>query len=291
MINVAFCFIVKDGSKYLNKNIQCIIDLGLLFCDEYKIFYVENDSMDNTKEILKKYKLNNNNIFGKHLSFVDKKYSTELCKNEFDINCFNRLERLAYLRNIALEQAKEWTKCNYMIMLDLDFIDFDKKEFINMFNIINTNKNIDGIFGMSITTNGNLYDIGAVKPMTKILSIMLEEKIIKVESAFSGFGIYRMKPIMDKNLNYKVNSNDLVDHIFFNKNFNNLYVYTSFRPIYSPSLKLLSFFDLPYVGLRFISDYIILFLFLFIILLILICIYIVYKNQKYTKKLLKSKKK
>ena len=100
-----------------------------------------------------------------------------------------------------------------------------------------------------------------------------------------------MKPIMDKNLNYKVNSNDLVDHIFFNKNFNNLYVYTSFRPIYSPSLKLLSFFDLPYVGLRFISDYIILFLFLFIILLILICIYIVYKNQKYTKKLLKSKKK
>ena len=291
MINVAFCFIVKDGSKYLNKNIQCIIDLGLLFCDEYKIFYVENDSMDNTKEILKKYKLNNNNIFGKHLSFVDKKYSTELCKNEFDINCFNRLERLAYLRNIALEQAKEWTKCNYMIMLDLDFIDFDKKEFINMFNIINTNKNIDGIFGMSITTNGNLYDIGAVKPMTKILSIMLEEKIIKVESAFSGFGIYRMKPIMDKNLNYKVNSNDLVDHIFFNKNFNNLYVYTSFRPIYSPSLKLLSFFDLPYVGLRFISDYIILFLFLFVILLILICIYIVYKNQKYTKKLLKSKKK
>jgi hypothetical protein len=288
MINVAFCFIVKDGSKYLDKNIQSIIDLAILFCDEYKIFYVENDSMDNTKEILEKCKKKNNNIFGKHLTFLDKKYSTELCLNELDINCFNRLERLAYLRNIALEQAKEWSKCNYMIMLDLDFIDFDKKEFINMFDIINEIKNIDGIFGMSITTRGNLYDIGAVKPMTKILSIIVEEKLIKVDSAFSGFGIYRMKPIMDKNLNYKVNSNDLVDHIVFNSNFNNLYVYTSFRPIYTPSLKFLSYFDLPYVGLRFISDYI---KFLLFLLLILVCIYLVYKNQKYTKKLLKSKKK
>ena len=171
------------------------------------------------------------------------------------------------------------------------FEDFDKKEFINMFNIINTNNNIDGIFGMSITTRGNLYDIGAVKPMTKIVSIMLEQNLIKVDSAFSGFGIYKMKPIMDKNLNYKVNSNDLVDHIVFNANFNNLYVYTPFRPQYTPSLKILSFFDLPYFGLRFISDYIKFLLFLLLILLILVCIYLVYKNKKYTKKLLKSKKK
>jgi hypothetical protein len=289
MINVAFCFIIKDGSKYLDKNLQSIIDLSILFCDEYKIFYAENDSMDNTKEILEKFKLKNNNIFGKHLTFTDKKYSTDLCSSEFDINCFNRLERLAYLRNIALEQAKEWKKCNYMIMLDLDFVDFDKKEFINMFDIINKNKNIDGIFGMSITTKGNLYDIGAVKPTTKIFSIILEQKLIKVNSAFSGFGIYRMNIIMDKNLNYKVNSYDLVDHIAFNEKFNNLYVYTSFRPRYTPSLKILSYFDLPYFGLRFISDYINLLLFLLFIL-ILVSIYLVYINQKYIKKLLKIKK-
>lgn len=286
MINVAFCFIVKDGSKYLEKNLQNIIDLSILFCDEYKIFYVENDSIDNTKEILEKFKLKNNNIFGKHLTFLDKKYSTELCSNDFDLNCSKRLSRLAYLRNISLDQAKEWKQCNYMVMLDLDFIDFDKKEFINMFDIINKNKNIDGIFGMSITTKGNLYDIGAVKPMSKIISIILEQKLIKVNSAFSGFGIYRMNIIMDKNLNYKVNPNDLVDHIVFNEKFNNLYVYTPFRPRYTPSLNLLSYFDLPYFGLRFISDYI----FVFFILLILLIFYLSYINQQYLKKLLKIKK-
>lgn len=276
MINVAFCFIVKDGSKYLDKNLQNIIDLGILFCDEYKIFYVENDSIDNTKEILEKFKLNHNNIFGKHLTFLDKKYSTELCSNNFDLNCSKRLSRLAYLRNKSLEQAKEWSQCNYMVMLDLDFIDLDKKEFINMFDIINKNKNIDGIFGMSITTRGNLYDIGAVKPLTKLLSIILEEKLVKVNSAFSGFGIYRMKTIMDKNLNYNINSND-IEHINFNENFNNLYVYTSFRPIYTPSSGLISYFDLPYFGLNFISNYIIFYLFLLLILLILFIFYLSYK--------------
>jgi hypothetical protein len=86
MINIAFCFIVKDGSKYLDKNLQNIINLGILFCDEYKIFYVENDSIDNTKKILEKFKLKNNNIFGKHIT-LDKKHSTDLCSNNFNINC------------------------------------------------------------------------------------------------------------------------------------------------------------------------------------------------------------
>jgi len=268
MINIAFCFIVKDGSKYLDTNLQNIINLGDLFCDEYKIFYVENDSIDTTKEILKKFKLNNNNIYGNHLT-LDNKHSTELCSNNFDINCSKRLNRLAYLRNIALNQAKQWSKCNYMIMLDLDFIDFNKKEFLNMFDIIHKNKEIDGIFGMSITTTGKLYDIAAVKPLNKILPIMLEERLIKVNSAFSGFGIYRMKPIMDKNLKYNINANDIVDHINFNENFDHLYVYTPFRPIYEPSSNLAL-----YLGLNFISDYI---FFLMILLVFILIFYLSYK--------------
>lgn len=41
-----------------------------------------------------------------------------------------------------------------MIMLDLDFIDFDMKELYNMFNIIKNDKRINGIFGMSISNKG-----------------------------------------------------------------------------------------------------------------------------------------
>jgi hypothetical protein len=232
MSKIAFCFIVKDGGTYLEKNLDRLIELGNLYFDEYKIFYAENDSKDNTINILNKYKNKYKNIYGEHL-LLDGKHSTELCEG-YEINCKKRTRRLAYLRNIVLNKAKKWKECDYMIMLDLDFIDFDKNEFYNMFNIINNNKNINGIFGMSVTKDNTncLYDIGAVKPIINILIIRNDEdKLIKVTSAFSGFGIYRMQPLINNNIEYNTKTNE-IEHIDFNRNINNLYVYTLYRPVY-----------------------------------------------------------
>jgi hypothetical protein len=231
MSKIAFCFIVKDGDSYLEKNLDILIELGNLYFKEFKIFYAENDSKDNTINILKNYKNKYSNIYGEHL-LLDGKHSTELCNNT-EYNCKNRTRRLAYLRNIILNMAKQWKECDYMIMLDLDFVDFDKNEFYNMFNIIDDNKNINGIFGMSVTKNNNdcLYDIGAIKPYKKLSYIKNENLIINVDSAFSGIGIYRMKLLIDNNIEYNIKTND-IEHIEFNKNINNLYVYSLFRPIY-----------------------------------------------------------
>ena len=76
MINIAFCFIVKDGGKYLHRNLQSIINLALLFCDEYKIFYVENDSNDNTREILENFKLKNIFIYTLNIYSLKRKNNT-----------------------------------------------------------------------------------------------------------------------------------------------------------------------------------------------------------------------
>jgi len=232
MSKVAFCFIVKDGDTYLEKNLDRLIELGNLYFDEFKIFYAENDSKDNTINILNKYKNKYKNIFGEHL-VLDGKHSTELCDNS-EFNCKKRTRRLAYLRNIILNMAKQWKECDYMIMLDLDFVDFDKNEFYNMFNIIDDNKNINGIFGMSVTKDNTncLYDIGAITPSNNILIIRNDEtKLIKVTSAFSGFGIYRMKKLIDNNIEYNIKTNE-IEHIDFNRNINNLYVYALYRPVY-----------------------------------------------------------
>lgn len=155
MNNVAFCFIVKDGDKYLEKNLMKIIQFGDLYLDNYRIYYVENDSVDKTNEILDKFKKKYKNIYGEHLK-LDGKHSTELCNKFNERNCSNRTRRLAFIRNQVLNQAKNWKECNYMIMLDLDFIDFDMKELYNMFNIIKNDKRINGIFGMSISNKGFL---------------------------------------------------------------------------------------------------------------------------------------
>ena len=231
MDNVAFCFIVKDGDKYLQNNIDRLIKFAKLNFKEYKFFYAENDSKDNTVNILKKYKKEYFNFNGEHL-LLDGKHSTELCNYELEYNCKKRTRRLAYLRNIVLNMAKEWKECDFLLMLDMDFVDFDENELYNMFNIIRNNKNINGIFGMSVIKNKYWYDTGAIKPVEKLISIMNNEKLVKVQSAFSGFGLYRMKIINDKNLEYNIKTNE-IEHIDFNKKINNLYVYTLFKPNYN----------------------------------------------------------
>lgn len=230
MDNVAFCFIVKDGDKYLEKNLMKIIEFGDLYLDNYRIYYVENDSVDKTNHILEKFKKKYKNIYGKHLK-LDGKHSTDLCNKFDERNCSNRTRRLAFIRNQVLNQAKKWKECKYMIMLDLDFIDFDINELHNMFNIIKKSKNINGIFGMSITNKGFFYDIGVVKPSYKLIDIFLNIKLVKVDSAFSGFGIYKMKYIIDNNIKYNKKTNQ-IEHIDFNNKIKNLYVYSKFRPIY-----------------------------------------------------------
>jgi hypothetical protein len=230
MDNVAFCFIVKDGDKYLEKNLTKIIQFGDLYLDNYRIYYVENDSVDKTKEILDKFKKKYKNIYGKHLK-LDGKHSTNLCKNNNVYNCSNRTRRLAFIRNQVLNQAKKWSECNYMIMLDFDFMYFDMKELYNMFNIIKNSKNINGIFGMSVSHKKCLYDGGAVKPTYKLIEIYFNKILVKVKSAFSGIGIYKMKYIIDNNLNYNEKTNQ-VEHIDFNEKIKNLYVYSNFRPVY-----------------------------------------------------------
>lgn len=230
MDNVAFCFIVKDGDKYLEKNLMKIIQFGDLYLDNYRIYYVENDSVDKTNYILENFKKKYKNIYGKHLK-LDGKHSTQLCNKFDERNCSNRTRRLAFIRNQVLNQAKKWKECNYMIMLDFDFIDFDMNELHNMFNIIKNSKNINGIFGMSISHNSCLYDVSAIKPSHKLIEIYLKKKLVKVDSAFSGFGIYKMNHIIDNNLKYNEKTND-IEHTDFNKQIKNLYVYTNFTPIF-----------------------------------------------------------
>jgi hypothetical protein len=75
---VAFAFIVKDGQDYLERNIKLIQNLGRQF-SKYKIFFVENDSEDDTRHILKRFMNNDLNIIGKFYN-LDGLHSRELCK-------------------------------------------------------------------------------------------------------------------------------------------------------------------------------------------------------------------
>lgn len=229
---VAFAFIVKDGQDYLERNIKLIQDLGRQF-SEYKIFFAENDSEDDTRPILKRFMNNDPNIIGKFYK-LDGLHSRELCKKGENWNCTSRVRRIASIRNKVLDLARENNfDGDYLIMLDLDFDKLPDPQ--ELFEKMNSDHTIDAVFGMSITNQDKFYDVGAVLPQKagKFMDIMLGyEEWVPVISAFSGFGIYRWDSI--KNNRYNENTTG-IEHRDFNRLLNNCFVKTNFNPFYGTS--------------------------------------------------------
>lgn len=228
--SVNFLFLVRDGQGYLKNNLNKIIEIGLSF-KSYKIFFIENDSKDSTIDILKEMMIKNKNIKGEFKKINDKT-SMEMCNNDEDPNCNKRTRFLASLRQEVLNNSMS-TPSDLTIMLDLDFDSFDTLELFNMINKL-YELNADGIFGMSYNTITKMqYDVGAIVCDSCFDQIKTKKDIIvKVESAFSGFGVYKTSSIKKYNASYDLNT-DTIEHISFNKHLKDLYVYTLFNPLYT----------------------------------------------------------
>jgi len=231
--DINFLFLVRDGEEYLKNNLNKIIELGTYF-KSYKIFFIENDSKDGTVNILKDIMKNNSNIIGEFRN-INEKASLDMCENSIS-NCNKRIRFLASLRQDVLNESLN-TPSDLTVILDLDFITFDKKQFLKMIGILYS-IDADAIFGMSYHFFGLIpYDVGAVIPMNinMIMKLYQKNMVLNVKSAFSGFGVYQTERIKKYGAKYDLNT-DTIEHISFNKYFNKLYIYTSFRPNYTPLL-------------------------------------------------------
>ncbi len=223
-MKIAFVFIVKDGEEYLQRNINSIKKFN------QDIYAVENNSVDNTKQILSQSNLTKV-IF---LDLDDDKHSTELCSAVEEFNCNKRTRRLAYLRQCGLDAVmNSGIEYDYVCMLDLDFYSFNFKQLLGMFTHMEKNREIDGMFGMSHSPLGVPYDTGAIEPKSKTEEIRLKtQRYVDVESAFSGFGIYRYSSLRDADAKYDHIHTNGIEHIDFNRQLNKLIVDTHFNPIY-----------------------------------------------------------
>jgi len=226
-MKIAFIFIVKDGEQYLERN------LNLLKRHNQDIYAVENNSTDDTKNILK-----NSNIKQVTTLNLDKNHSLELCKNE-RINCTERVRRLAYIRQQGLNSViASGINYDYVCMLDMDFVKYDENGLNDMFTYMEEHQDVDAIFGMSVQTlyGGIPYDTAAIKPLYKVLPIIFKfNRYVEVDSAFSGFGVYRFSSIYNTKATYDYQNITDIEHIQFNSNFNKLIVDTKFNPVYNPS--------------------------------------------------------
>lgn len=225
---VVACFMVRDGESYLEKNLKEINKYLSENFKTYEIIYVENDSKDDTRNILKNLE-KEMPLSGIMLNMTDK-FSSSMCKGKK--NCKKRFRFLASLRQKLLDRIKkEFSNYDYQLLLDLDFVDFDQNELTNMFKIIDQN-NYDAIFGMSIVNN-KPYDVGAIRNLFTMIHYLLffkkNKSLSKVSSAFSGFGIYNIKSLIKYNANYNLITNS-IEHIDLNRKLPTKYIYNNFTP-------------------------------------------------------------
>ena len=229
---IVVTFLVRDGDKYLKKNVLKINNFLSKYFKEYQIIYFENNSKDNTKKILSDLeKIIPIKGIKQNLKI---KNSINLCN--YNRNCNKRKRLLALFRQKLLNIIKNnYHNYDYMLMMDMDFIDFNEKDLLIMMLLSVYNK-LDAIFGMSIyKTIKYTYDTAAIKNILNQLYYILFFKknntLTHVNSAFSGFGLYSIKSILLNNANYNLKTNN-IEHIDFNKSFN-CYIYNNFTPSYN----------------------------------------------------------
>lgn len=227
-MKAVICSTIKNEEKNLNSFFKFLKKIISAF-DDYYIILVESDSKDNTYEKAKNILLNFKGTVIKiktdHLKLRTEKIS--LCRN-------------TYLK--LINKDKLLSNYDFMIVLDADNVNKN----INKVSILNSIKTAPQDWvGIFANQKHIYYDIWPLRINNHIendcyqdfiklsetnstrkayylavfkkffLIKKFQDRFIKVNSAFGGFGIYRLKEIL--NIEYDSNSGVYSEHVFFNK--------------------------------------------------------------------------
>lgn len=204
----------SSGSK-IEHRIDYIIKNFTKYCKTFKVILYENDSEDNTKEILQKLQ----NKYPEYFEFISKDINVP---QYGPVKDKNRIRLLANYRTQLQQYIKEnYKNYDYTIIFDTDFLDISIQGLLNSFGWLNDNVNISAIAGYSFTFKENHgiyfiwnYDSWAYRhnawtdsitvpiyPMVQKYNTMLAfgfsmlpkgSPPITVNSAFGGTAIYKM---------------------------------------------------------------------------------------------------
>ena len=222
--SIIVCGIVRDAGKGLKNNIPVIDELCSYFKD-YRIYVYENDSKDDTKELLMKWhQVDPERIHVSLNSFNARKpipTGKEVSVNPFFSRA--RITKMADLRNNYLNyiEAREWT-ADYLMVFDFDIAKIECKSILSSFHSEN-DWDVVTAFGYSTSPKLTkryhdsyaLVEYGDDEPQTedkiKELSykygrLKANDNWIRVFSAFGGLAIYKYELV--KGLRYGVIDNN-----------------------------------------------------------------------------------
>ena len=242
---VIFAGCIRNCERWLPKVLINIEKYSSYFLESHFIF-IENDSTDNTKEILEKWYKNRN------CSSINMDGLKNIPKRGL------RLEaaRNTYLK--IIKDSNSLKKYDYLIVMDLDdasIFEIEKKNILKSIEFLNSDKSIAGVFS---NQRGMYYDMWTLRHKTicpvdvweEILDYKIKNKVtdeiayectlkkrkfnldennspLEVDSAFGGFGIYKMDYILKNQKPYigsktkKIDKNNTIkwqvcEHVQFN---------------------------------------------------------------------------
>lgn len=207
-LNICFAGLARNVESSIEKCLNYILNIP--FFNSVSCVVFENDSSDNTKEILLKLEQEYDNLY----VLTEDLNAPHLPLSKSS----ERTQALAKYRNICKEYIKDnLSHCDYISVIDLDFIDISSYGILNTFGYL-ANKEIQAVSGNSFqikqifpdrVTPWN-YDSWAyrgnwwVDKQTEILEYdpmlwfgfwipPIGSPIIKVNSAFGGMTTYDTK--------------------------------------------------------------------------------------------------
>jgi hypothetical protein len=242
---VIFGGTVRNSGEFIKKNLENIDKCGSLF-KNYSVVIYENDSSDDTRQILNDNKKDNYNYI-----FED------------NITEPSRTKRISHGRNKVLDKIRELNKDNtyqYMVILDLD----DINSYGKFVDTIYTCFLYDDWNVLTGNQSGRYYDIYALRKKGDVEYDCMKEvyddmnktgisytdafnkwavskmknypqgELLEVDSAFGGIAIYKLASIPNT-CKYKGEydtGGDICEHVPFNKclkdNGAKIYINTSF---------------------------------------------------------------
>ena len=167
-LGLAVTCLVRDAQPYLQRNLEAVVALGGAFA-RFWLFFVENDSKDRSKDILRGFLQRFPGIFkGELLDNVSSVRSTGMCAGR-GLNCLARIRLLASLRQRTLDMALAQPGWDVLLGLDLDFRRFEADDFLQMV-ALGWRLNASAIFGQSVFRSSPgecaAYDTNAWRPLS-----------------------------------------------------------------------------------------------------------------------------
>lgn len=209
---VVMCGVCKNVAARVPYSIKIMEKIGQLFSD-YRVVVYENNSTDNTPQILKQWAEANPRVFAisENLSKAEQE---KLFINRLDNGEFFRPECISRARNIVLDVAlsEEYKDFEFLIWMDMDF----KLEpsYAGIQEVFETTREWDAVFAYGIDPVGAFWDWFALRndehpigaellgndwwylPRKGKMVLSAQDDWYPVYSAFGGCGIYKKSSLV-----------------------------------------------------------------------------------------------